>query len=61
MEESLDTSLTRSIASTPVGDLLASIADTTIDAVVESGSLDGVPFFGLLLGGEKPTQQFANR
>jgi len=53
MEESLDTSLTRSIASAPVGDLLASIADTTIDAVVESGSLDGVPFFGLLLGGRK--------
>jgi hypothetical protein len=53
MEESLDTSLTRSIASAPVGDLFASIADTTIDAVVESGALDGVPVFGLFSGGRK--------
>ena len=42
--------LVPSIASESVADLMASIADTAVDAAIESGALDGIPVVGLTTG-----------
>lgn len=48
--------LTTSIGSDSI-DLLATVADTTIDAAISSGALDGVPIVGLISGGFKAQKE----
>lgn len=42
--------LVPSIASDSVAELMVSIADTAVDAAIESGALDGIPVVGLTIG-----------
>jgi hypothetical protein len=42
--------LVPSITSESVADLMASLADTAVDAAIESGALDGIPVVGLATG-----------
>ena len=42
--------LVPSITSESVADLMVSIADTAVDAAIESGALDGIPVVGLTTG-----------
>ena len=42
--------LVPSIASESLGDALATIADTSLDAAIESGALDGIPIIGIATG-----------
>lgn len=42
--------LVQSITSSEFIDLMSSAADTSIDALVESGALDGIPIVGLFVG-----------
>lgn len=42
--------LVPSIASESVADLMINLADTTVDAAIESGALDGIPVVGLATG-----------
>jgi len=44
------TSLVNTIRSDSLGEVLSTVADTGLDALVTSGALDGVPVFGILSG-----------
>jgi hypothetical protein len=48
--------LVPSIASESVADLMISIADTAVDAAIESGALDGIPVVGLTTGMMRATR-----
>jgi len=43
-------SLPKSLANENLTDVLATIGDAGLDAIIDSGSLDGVPFLGILTG-----------
>jgi hypothetical protein len=48
--------LVPSIASESVADLMINLADTTVDAAIESGALDGIPVVGLATGAMRATR-----
>lgn len=50
MRNSPDTSLTRSVATESLADLLGNISETAIDSVIESGSLRDIPVIGTITG-----------
>jgi hypothetical protein len=55
---SADKSLVRSLASDSLAEVLIDVADVSIDAVIESGSLDGIPIIGLFTRGMKAICDF---
>lgn len=50
MANTLDTSLTRSVATESLSDLLGNISETIIDSVIESGTLRDIPIIGTITG-----------
>lgn len=50
MNESIDTSLTSSIATTSLADIFGSVSETAIDSVLESGALRDIPIIGMITG-----------
>lgn len=50
MLNSPDTSLTRSVATESLADLLGNISETVLDSVIESGTLRDIPIIGTITG-----------
>ncbi|MBD5804077.1 hypothetical protein AZOA_35200 [Azoarcus sp. Aa7] len=50
MSNTPDTSLTRSVATESLADLLGNISETAIDSVIESGMLRDIPIIGTITG-----------
>jgi len=50
MNESIDTSLTRSVATPSLADVLGAISETALDSILESGALRDIPIIGLITG-----------
>ena len=50
MNSSLDTSLTRSLATESLSELLGNVSETALDSVIESGALRDIPIIGLITG-----------
>ena len=53
MKETLDTSLTRSIATQSLADVLGAVSETTLDAALDSGLMREIPVIGMITGGLK--------
>ncbi len=53
MNDSLDTSLTHSVATQSLADILGVVSEITIDTALESGILRDIPFIGMVTGGLK--------
>ncbi len=57
MKHTPETSLVRSLASESLAESLSNVADTSLDAAIDSGVLDGIPVIGLLTGVMKATRE----
>lgn len=53
MKDSPEITLISSIGTESLADLLSSVADTSLNSAIESGALQGIPFFSLLVGAMK--------
>lgn len=53
MIDTMDTALTRSVATQSLADVLGAISETAIDAALESGALQDIPVIGTITGALK--------
>lgn len=57
--DSLDKSLTRSVATESLADLLGNVSETALDSVIENGTLRDIPIIGMITGAMKASRDIS--